>query len=191
MNSKATHVFRLMALGGCLACLSGCAPQGQQGAIAPLSHGVDTSQQQTNNLAAGHRLIRAGEYELALSAFNRAALRHGLNGEILMGMGSANLGLERLGQAETLLRRAAEVDPENPAIANNLGVVLMGRGKYAEAAQVLKRAYALDNGESDAIRENLRLALEKFDNPATVDPKDNEYKLVLQGAGDYKLSPVP
>ena len=31
----------------------------------------------------------------------------------------------------------------------------MERGKTAEAVQVFQRAYALDNGESDAIRDNL------------------------------------
>ena len=44
------------------------------------------------------RLMAAGEaYELALEAFTRAALDHGLTAEVLSGMGSANLGLRPAG----------------------------------------------------------------------------------------------
>ena len=62
----------------------------------------------------GHRLIAAGEYELAIKAFSRAALEHGLTAEILSGLGSANLGLGRLGQAERCLRDAVEKDAARP-----------------------------------------------------------------------------
>ena len=140
----------------------------------------------------GHRLIEAGEYELAIRAFNRTALAgRGIDGEILSGLGSANLGLGRLGQAETLLRRAAEADADRPEVWNNLGVVLMERGKYAEAQQVFRKAYALDNGESDAIRDNLRLALAKLENSGMNEVEDSDYKLVRRAAGDYRIRPFP
>ncbi|MEC7303396.1 MAG: hypothetical protein VXV97_12705, partial [Pseudomonadota bacterium] len=43
-----------------------------------------------------------------------------------------------------------------------------------------ERAYALDNGESDAIRDNLRLALENLDNPGHTAATGSEYNLVRQ-----------
>jgi hypothetical protein len=73
-------------------------------------------------------------------------------------------------------------------------VVLMERGKTAEAVQILKQAYALNNGESDAIRDNLRLALEKFENSGHSDSQgteNNTYKLVQQGGGDYAIRKSP
>lgn len=143
-------------------------------------------------MEVGHRLIEAGEFELAIKAFNRSALAGGgVTGEILSGLGSANLGLGRLGQAETLLRRATEADAERPEIWNNLGVVLMERGKFAEAQQVFRKAYALDNGESDAIRDNLRLALAKLENSDMNEVEDSDYRLVRRGAGDYRIRPLP
>jgi hypothetical protein len=72
--------------------------------------------------------------------------------------------------------------------------VLMERGKTAEAVQILKRAFALNNGESDAIRDNLRLALEKYENSPHSDgqsTEDNTYKLVQQGGGSYALHKTP
>jgi len=157
----------------------------------PYPPGVDRSKDAVDGLKVGHRLMAAGEYELAMNAFTRAALEHGMTAEILTGMGSANLGLGRLGQAEDILRRAVAKEPDRPEAWNNLGVVLMERGEIAEAQQILRKAYALDDGESDSIRENLRLALAKSENPDTNDAKQEEYKLVRRGSSDYLIRKTP
>ena len=138
-----------------------------------------------------HRLMQAGEYELALEAFTRAAAEQGMTADVVSAIGTANLGLGRLGQAETLLRRAVKQDEAIPETWNNLGVVLMERGKYAEAEQIFRRAYALDNGQSDSIRDNLRLALAKSENPDYDDPQQQDYKLVRRGSADYVIRQIP
>ncbi|KPD13083.1 tetratricopeptide repeat protein [Phaeobacter sp. 11ANDIMAR09] len=174
----------------------GCSPAGQlhtsPGSWA--APGVDLRQKGEDPLIVGHRLMAAQEYELAMDAFTRATLEHGLTPEILSSLGSANLGLGRLGQAEELLRRAVKQAPDWAEPHNNLGIVLMERGKTAEAVQILKRAFALNNGESDAIRDNLRLALEKFENTPHSDGQSTEndtYKLVQQGGGSYLIRKSP
>ena len=130
-------------------------------------HGVD-------GLLVGHRLLEAGETELALRAYLRAAGEQGVNADVLSALGSANLRLGRLGQAEQLLRRAIEMDPAFVPAMNNLGVVLMERGKIGEARVVFQQAYALDSGETDSIRENLRLAIAQSENTPTAD-EDSVY----------------
>ncbi|MGB5863515.1 MAG: tetratricopeptide repeat protein [Sulfitobacter sp.] len=150
--------------------------------------GVDLRADGADNLETGHRLITAGQFELAIRSFNRAAIDRGsVDAEILSGLGTANLGLGRLGQAETLLRRAVERDATQPEIWNNLGVVLMERGKNADAIQIFRRAFALDNGESVSIRDNLRTALEKMENSDTSYDTIEDYKLVRRGSGDYLI----
>ena len=172
---------------GLAACSTGGFSASDDQVFAP---GVNQRAAAEDGLEVGHRLMAAGQFELAIRSFNRAALEQGLNGEVLSGLGSANLGLGRLGQAETLLRRAVKADAEHPEAWNNLGVVLMERGKTVEAEQIFKRAYALDNGESDAIRDNLRLALAKSQNSDTVGIDDDNYKLVRRGSGDYLIRPT-
>ncbi|MEM9972100.1 MAG: tetratricopeptide repeat protein [Pseudomonadota bacterium] len=144
-----------------------------------------------SNMELGHRLMAGGEYELALRAFSRAAGEDGLTPEILMALGTANIGLGRLGQAETLLRDAERGDPTSPDINNNLAVVLMERGKVPEAAQYFRRAFALDNGQSVQIRDNLRKALAKLENPGYDDPNNEAYQLVRRGSSDYLISEFP
>jgi hypothetical protein len=55
---------------------------------------------------------------------------------------------------------------------------------------VFQTAFALDNGQSVEIQENLRLALAKLDNPAYSD-EDTNFALVWTGGGTYSLSPLP
>ncbi|WP_371732292.1 tetratricopeptide repeat protein [Ruegeria sp. HKCCA6837] len=134
--------------------------------------------------------MAAGEYELALESFSRAALDQGMTTQVLTSLGTANLGLRRVGQAETLLRRAVENEPDWPVAWNNLGVLLMEKQEYPEAAQVFQRAFALDNGESDAIRDNLRLALAKMENPVNTTKQEQEYTLEQRGDGQFTLRKI-
>ncbi len=170
--------------------LTACTPGGFSASKdSPFAPGINQREQAEDGVEVGHRLMAAGQYELAIKSFNRAALDRGIDAEILSGLGSANLGLGRLGQAEDLLRRAVKEGETEPEDWNNLGVVLMEQGKTAEAVEIFKRAFALDNGESDAIRDNLRFALAKSENSDTLTLDDPNYELVRRGAGDYQITP--
>lgn len=176
-------VFTLLAV----ATLAGCNSGGlgrSDGVFAP---GV-AGKSNIDGLIVGHRLMAANEYELALKAYTRAAAQQGLNVDTLSALGSANLGLGRLGQAEKLLRRATEEDPTFPPAWNNLGVILMEKGNVAEASEVFRRAFAADNGNSDEIRDNLRLALAKLENPSDNTLEENQnFNLIRRGSGDFVL----
>nr|WP_255553675.1 tetratricopeptide repeat protein [Maritimibacter sp. DP1N21-5] len=141
-----------------------------------------------DGLIVGHRLMDAGEYELALKAYLRAAAEDGISVDTLSAMGSANLRLGRLGQAETLLRQAVEKDGTFAPAWNNLGVVLIETGQIGEAVRVFKIAFGADSGKSDSIRQNLELALAKQQNLAYDEPvKEAEFALMRRGRGDYLL----
>ncbi|ETX14820.1 hypothetical protein OCH239_20935 [Roseivivax halodurans JCM 10272] len=171
-------------IAGLAACSAGGFAETGDRVFAP---SVDPRGKAVDGLVVGHRLMDANEPELALEAYLRAAADRGLDGEVLSAIGSANLALGRLGQAERQLRQAVESDEVSPEAWNNLGVVLMERGKTAEASEVFRRAYALDNGESDAIRDNLRLALAKMRDPVYADVEATEYRLVRRGQGEYLI----
>ena len=170
--------------------LSACASTGGQGPsnAPPLADGTRAS---VDGLEVGHRLMEAGEYELALKAYSRAAGQHGVTSDVLSAIGSADLKLGRLGQAEKILRRAIEDDPTFVPALNNLGVVLMEQGKFGEARVMFQRAYAEDSGSSDEIRDNLRLAIARSETTVYGDPvvADDEpmFNLVRRGEGDYVL----
>jgi Flp pilus assembly protein TadD len=182
------HVGALAATTLGLGLLAACQPTGGLGrdANSPYAPSGGAPGEAVDGLLVGHRLMAAGEYELALQAYYRAAGEQGATVDVISALGSANLRLGRLGQAEKLLRRATEIDEAFVPAWNNLGVVLMETGKYAEASRVFQTAFALDSGQTDSIRENLRLALAKIENPA-YDPPPEAYSLVRRGNGQYLL----
>ena len=151
-----------LALGAAL--LAGCA-EGPGGALGPLPFLAPKAAPSEAALERGHRLMAAGDAEGALGAFRRAAVAGG-GPEALAAMGSANLALGRLGQAEPLLRRASEAAPGSAAAWNNLGVLLLETGRPREAAAAFRRAYALEDGASEAVRANLLLARAEAEPPA-------------------------
>ncbi len=178
----------IAAVAAVASCASDPFPAAGDGPYAP---GIDHRKEAVDGIEVGNRLMEAGQYELAMDAFTRAALDQGMTPEVLTGLGTANLGLGRLGQAETLLRRAVVATPDWPEAWNNLGVVLMEQGKTVEAEQIFQKAYALDNGESDSIRENLRLALSKSENSDNTAGQNDNYRLVRRGNGDYAIRKTP
>ncbi|MDV4145952.1 MULTISPECIES: tetratricopeptide repeat protein [Shimia] len=170
------------------ACDTGGLSESRTGPFAP---GVDHSEEAVDGLVVGDRLMDAGEHELALKAYIRAAGDHGMTPDVLISLGSANLALGRLGQAESFLKRALEKDETRPDAWNNLGVILLEKGEVAQSVQVFRKAYALDNGDSDMIRDNLRLALAKLENPSYDDEQANEYKMVRRGRSSYLIRQTP
>lgn len=177
-----------------LALAAGCSQSVSRDDDNPFAPGVARNEEAVDGIVVGNRLLDAGQYELAIDAFNRAAIDEGLSADVLAGLGSANLGLGRLNTAEKLLRDALEKDEKRPEIWNNLGVLLLEKGENAEAIQHLKRAFALDNGESDAIRDNLRLVLAKTEDPfysGIQEQEEQDYKLVRRGGSDYLIRKTP
>lgn len=166
--------------------MSGCTPTG--GASRNLPYGIDPRAEGVDGLTVGHRLMEAGEYELALRAYYRAAGERGVNIDTLSAIGSANLALGRLGQAERMLRLALEEDPAFVPALNNLGVVLMESGKLGEARATFQLAFQQDSGQTDSIRENLRRAIAAteasvYDETA----EEGEFRLVRRERGRYVL----
>lgn len=182
---------RLALLGASLVFLAACQPAGDRSAFAEnRPPRADARGEGVDGLSTGHRLMEAGEYELALRAYLRAASEQGVNVDVLSAIGSANLQLGRLGQAEQILRRALELDGTFVPALNNLGVVLMEKGNAGEARVIFQQAYALDSGRTDSIRENLRLAIAESESAVydtTAEQQEPRFTLVRRGQGQYEL----
>lgn len=174
----------LIALSACQS--SGAfSPDGLPGRAVSPSEDVD-------GLIVGHRLMEGGEYELALRAYYRSIAERGPTVDALSAIGSANLRLGRLGQAEQMLNRAIEFDPEFVPAINNLGVVMVERQEWSQAAHLFRTAFALDSGRSEEIRQNLRLALANLGNPGySAENNNDNFALVRRGNGRFLLLATP
>lgn len=145
-----------------------------------------------DGLDVGHRLMAAGEFELALKAYKRAIPDRGLNADVLSALGSANLKLGRLRQAKTLLEQATDREPNFAAAWNNLGVVETTLGNYVEAHTAFRAAFTLDNGQSEEIWQNLLLAIKNKENIENNEQLDQfNFDLVRRGNGRFLLLEAP
>lgn len=183
---------------GCLA--AGCTLSSSGGSVDPSALGAGPDQiaqrrgditEAVDGLVVGHRLMAAGEYELAQRAYYRAAAERGVNVDILSAIGSANLRLGRVQQAEQVLRRALEQDETFVPAHNNLGVALGEQGKWGEASLHFRNAFAFDSGRSSEIGENLRLAIEKTKETGYDVGEAHQLSLVRRGQGRFLLLETP
>jgi hypothetical protein len=90
-------------------------------------------------LVVGHRLMAAGEYELALKAYYPAASERGFNADVLSGAGfgePAGSGGSNQAETDPSPRDRASTRPFVPAW-NNLGVALMETGEGRRGAERL------------------------------------------------------
>ncbi len=176
-------VAALLALS---ACQTGgtFSPDGLPGHATSAAEDVD-------GLIVGHRLMEGGEYELALRAYYRSMAEQGPTVDALSAIGSANLRLGRLGQAEQMLRRAIEFDADFVPAINNLGVVMVERREWGQASHLFRTAFALDSGRSEEIRLNLRLALANLQTSGYSGENNNNFALVRRGNGRFLLLATP
>jgi len=167
--------------------LAACSPgYDPESPFAPPSRGQPVE----DGLTIGGRLMDAGEYELALKEYRRAGRSQGLTAEVLTALGSANLQLGRLNQAQGLLEDAVEQDDTYVPGWNNLGVVFYEFENFAEAEKAFRRAFALDGGRSVEIRDNLTKTLAKLENSGYEEPNQG-LRLLRRGQGDYLLTTSP
>ncbi len=170
----------------------------QQQAPNALSGGADLApvgapelEEVVDGLIVGHRLMAAGEYELALKSYTREINDQGLTADILSAMGSANLKLGRLKQAQKFLEQATAKDPKFVPAWNNLGVVQTSLKDFIGAHQSFRAAFANDNGTSEEVWQNLLLAINNLQkNEAEISDQTN-FDLVRRGNGRYLLLETP
>ncbi|GLQ33790.1 hypothetical protein GCM10007939_00730 [Amylibacter marinus] len=199
MNSSPhNNSRRLRGVGLGLLCLALVACEATPTRLSPTREGIKAPagtikvKEAVDGLVVGHRLMAAGEYELALKAYGRASAEHGFNADILSAIGSANLKLGRIGQAETFLRNAVKLDDQFAAAWNNLGVILSIQGKLREAERTFSLAFALDQGRSEEIRTNLTKVLAKIEDEEYIQAQEQqEYELVRRGNGRFLLLQTP
>lgn len=153
--------------------------------------GAPDVEEVVDGLIVGHRLMAAGEYELALKSYTREINDQGLTADILSAMGSANLKLGRLKQAKRFLEQSTEKDPDFVPAWNNLGVVQTTLGDYIDAHQSFRAAFALDNGASEEVWQNLLLAIENLKKDTADGSGQAEFDLVRRGNGRYLLLETP
>lgn len=174
-----------------LAACADTAPGRLGGAEGFAPTGSPAGEEAPDGLIVGHRMMANGEYELALKSYTRSAAQQGLNADTLSAIGSANLKLGRLKQARKFLEEAVKKDENFVPAWNNLGVVHASLDDPENAHQAFRAAFALDNGKSEEIWQNLLLAIDNLENKKTPAAEITNFRLVRRGNGRFLLLETP
>ena len=116
-------------------------------------------------LGRGELLLRMDRVDDAVEQYRAAAKRWPDSAMSLNALGYTLADrTDQYREAEKLIRKALEYDPESPAIIDSLGWVLFKQGEYEEALTELQRAYQkLDDHEVAAHIVEVLYALERQD----------------------------
>ena len=155
----------------------------------PLQPPQGLAQPQTTFLDLGRRYLSLGDTEQAKRAFLRSLRTEGITAEALNGLGVAFERQGLLNEALRYFERARAVEPDSVLVHNNIGTALYGLGRYEEARQSFRTAYALSSGTSTVAEQNLALAERALIEAQAEDlpTAENPAALQREGLGEYKI----
>jgi predicted CXXCH cytochrome family protein len=135
-------------------------------------------------LAEGY--LAVGDRALAIQSFEEASRRDPDSAPRLIQWGDALMQAEQWALAESKLRRATELAPEDPRAWGRLGWALWQQNKAAEAKSALEKAISLDTEVPD-LHNNLGLVLWGVDRAAA----EKEFRAALRiqpGVSEWRLN---
>jgi tetratricopeptide (TPR) repeat protein len=95
------------------------------------------------NLRLGYVLLDKGSCDAAAPYLRAAIDAHLPSADPYLGIAGCEAEARRFAAAERTLREADRVEPDNPVVAANLGIVLSDSGRPADAVPYLQRALTL------------------------------------------------
>jgi choline-sulfatase len=102
------------------------------------------------NLRLGYVLSASNRCAEAMPHYTRAIAAQLPSVDAHLGLAQCQLMARRLADAVKTLTEAERLEPGNPVVAANLGIVLSDAGRHADAIAALQRALKLDPGFHEA-----------------------------------------
>src|SRR3989344_6737584 len=166
--------------------VSNCVPQGGQ-SIGTQTTGEQNPVWQSGDIAAmsttANQLLESGNYQDALTGYNKILESDSNNFNALFGKGVALGNLGRNEEALTAYENAIEIEPEEYGLWVNKGLVLNNLGRYAEGLSAEEKAIEIDpNSQQAWVNKGVSLenlgrygeALAAYDKTLEINP-DNEF----------------
>jgi choline-sulfatase len=104
------------------------------------------SQNPQANLRLGYVLLDSGRCREAIAHFRSAIAEHLPSADAHLGLAACEAAGRRFEAAAATLRDAERIEPGNPVVSANLGLVLSDSGHPADAIVPLQRALTIDPG---------------------------------------------
>ena len=116
------------------------------------------------NLRLGYVLLESNRCHDAIPRFQSAVAAHLPSADAHLGLAACEASERRFDAAAATLREADRIEPGNPLVSANLGIVLSDGGRPADAIAPLQRALTVDPDLHQA-RFNLAIAFARLGRP--------------------------
>jgi cytochrome c-type biogenesis protein CcmH/NrfG len=113
------------------------------------------------NLRLGYVLLESNRCHDAIPRFQSAVAAHVPSADAHLGLAACELSERQFDAAAMTLREADRIEPDNPVVSANLGIVLSDGGHPADAIAPLQRALTIDPDLHQA-RFNLAIAFARL-----------------------------
>ncbi len=113
------------------------------------------------NLRLGYVLLESNRCHDAIPRFQSAVAAHAPSADAHLGLAACEVSERRFDAAATTLRAADRMEPDNPVVSANLGIVLSDGGHPDDAIAPLQRALTIDPDLHQA-RFNLAIAFARL-----------------------------
>jgi outer membrane biosynthesis protein TonB len=100
----------------------------------------------------GHRALRAGDFDGARSAFNKAREYEVASAAAIAGLGEVAMGQGDYDEATVHLEAASRLAPRSAHIHVLRGRAYLGAGRRQDAAAAFKKALSVNPGDADAMK---------------------------------------
>ncbi len=117
---------------------------------------------ESSYLAAIMAMGRVGNPRALQTAYATFLGRWPDNVAASIGLANVHYALGDLKEAETVLRRAADLHPDSVAVLNNLAQTLSDQGRDDEALALIERAVQADSPYAGAARETRELIVQRM-----------------------------
>lgn len=152
----------------------------------------------TKHIEQAQDSLLAGDYEAARTIYDALLTQHPQNSSAMRGMGILSVQEGHLDEAEQWLRKATEIDPDQPFGWNDLGETLRLLGRHEEAVAAYLRALDLQATFVEAMNNlavvragqgNMQEAKKWFMQAIEIYPEDphpyNNLGVVLESEGEF------
>jgi cytochrome c-type biogenesis protein CcmH/NrfG len=113
------------------------------------------------NLRLGYVLLESNRCHDAIPRFQSAVAAHVPSADAHLGLAACEVSERRFDAAAATLREADRIEPDNPLVSANLGIVLSDGGRPADAIAPLQHALTIDPDLHQA-RFNLAIAFARL-----------------------------
>jgi tetratricopeptide (TPR) repeat protein len=135
MRTRRLHLLLIVCTIGVAALLTACSSAPSRHGLVAGERQAEISAQAREDFEAAMQAIKAEEFEKGIALMDKVASGSQKTPVPLINLALAQKNIGKLDEAETNLKKALALEPDNPVASNELAILYRKAGRFAESRQ--------------------------------------------------------